>query len=694
MTVNTISIPVSAAGNGVTTNFPYSYRFLADADLVVLLVDATTGVQTAQTLTTHYTVSGAGAAGGGSVTFVTAPPTGTNVVIYEDPTITQAVHVVPNDALPVDTAIETPLDRLTLIAQRQAARIDRSVRLPEGDSGFAATDMMLPAKVVRASTYFAFDANGKPMAASAAQTGTPASAFAATLLDDTSASAALTTLGGVGEVATLSALKALTVANLTAGQLYATLGYTTIGDGGGALYRWNASDTGTDNGGTIIRPTSAPATGRWNLVYNGTINLKWFGATGDNSTDNATPFLNAWASGAKDFYLPPGTYKLSAESVVNLSGFRLVGGGMTSTIITLTSTSASKAILRWSSFVQGVIIEGVRFNLTGAGATQIGLRFAEARAVRISKCEFFGIGTTGDDTTAIQFDGTGTFTGDVTVNRCYITNHKIGVDLQGTCTTVRIVHSELFGTSGASTTKGIKIANTCIGVLIEGNTFQNWTRGVYSDGVYITQVGNYFETNTVNWEWVRGSGNARIWGAAIGEKLISGGTPVYPQNNVDNCIQVGAGATVYFDNAIVNAGVGFLERGRTVNMGEWTTPTYAAGDFTASASMTWTVDSGDVTTYEYTLVGKKMTVNWFLQTTTIGGSVDVQLKIKIPGGFTAAKRVAVPFWFGNSADGTGLAEVAAAGTVINLYRTFIASTNWTLGTNNVYVLGSITFEVQ
>src|SRR6185295_3701711 len=37
----------------------------------------------------------------------------------------------------------------------------------------------------------------------------------------------------------------------------------------------------------------------------------------------------------------------------------------------------------------------------------------------------------------------------------------------------------------------------------------------------------------------------------------------------------------------------------------WITPSYSGGNFTANGSMTWTVDSGDVTTYAYKLLESK-----------------------------------------------------------------------------------------
>lgn len=200
MTVNTTTNRVSYAGNGTTTAFAVPFPFLADADLVVIERTDSTGAEVTKTLITHYTVSGAGGTSG-TVTMLTAPATGVTLVIYRDPMLTQSVDLITNDPLPVETAVEQPLDRLTMIAQRNRDLVERSLRLPDSDTGFAAADMKLPAKVVRASKYLAFDAGGKPIAAAGALANVVVSAFMATVLDDVDAPAARTTLGAASLLA-------------------------------------------------------------------------------------------------------------------------------------------------------------------------------------------------------------------------------------------------------------------------------------------------------------------------------------------------------------------------------------------------------------------------------------------------------------------------------------------------------------
>jgi len=73
-------------------------------------------------------------------------------------------------------------------------------------------------------------------------------------------------------------------------------GYYTDGDGGGGeFYGVTGQPVGyfVDNGGTIIRPTGGNGSSAWIRIVDGLIDLKWFGAKGDGSTNDATAISNA-----------------------------------------------------------------------------------------------------------------------------------------------------------------------------------------------------------------------------------------------------------------------------------------------------------------------------------------------------------------------------------------------------------------
>ena len=71
MTVETTINRTAYLGNGSTTTFAVPFKFLEPEHLVVVLTTA--GADAPQTLDDDYAVTGAGAAGGGSVVFEGTP---------------------------------------------------------------------------------------------------------------------------------------------------------------------------------------------------------------------------------------------------------------------------------------------------------------------------------------------------------------------------------------------------------------------------------------------------------------------------------------------------------------------------------------------------------------------------------------------------------------------------------------------
>ena len=136
MTVSSDTNSVTYSGNGSTTVFAYTFKIFANSDLVVSLRNDTTGVSTTQTLTTDYTVSGAGTDSGGNVTFVTAPASGNTVKIERNLAFTQTTVYTENDAFPAKSH-EDALDRLTMLTQQNKDKID--AKAPKESPTFTGT---------------------------------------------------------------------------------------------------------------------------------------------------------------------------------------------------------------------------------------------------------------------------------------------------------------------------------------------------------------------------------------------------------------------------------------------------------------------------------------------------------------------------------------------------------------------------
>ncbi|MBC8337136.1 MAG: hypothetical protein H8E39_00455 [Alphaproteobacteria bacterium] len=156
--IGDISPRIQYTGDGTQTIFTYPFPVFADADMEVY------EDQTLKTLTTHYTVSGAGDSSGGSVTFVTAPANGATVTLKRQLAIQRTSDFQESGEFR-SKVINDELDTLTASLQQVDDEVSRSLRLSTTDTANALT---LPDKASRAGMYLGFDANGDPIATDAA----------------------------------------------------------------------------------------------------------------------------------------------------------------------------------------------------------------------------------------------------------------------------------------------------------------------------------------------------------------------------------------------------------------------------------------------------------------------------------------------------------------------------------------------
>jgi hypothetical protein len=157
MTISSTTVKNSYSGNSSTTVFAYTFKIFADSDIQVI-IRSSTGTETTKTITTHYTVSGAGDANGGSVTFLTAPVTGETVVLIRNVPQTQAIDYIANDPFPAETH-EEGLDRATMTIQQMQEEINRSIKLSKTNT-ITSTEFTVAA-ADRANKILAFDSTGE-----------------------------------------------------------------------------------------------------------------------------------------------------------------------------------------------------------------------------------------------------------------------------------------------------------------------------------------------------------------------------------------------------------------------------------------------------------------------------------------------------------------------------------------------------
>ena len=286
-------------GNGVSTTLAIDFPFHSVEDLIVIETIIATGAETTKVLNTDYTVGGAqDDAGhfpdGGEITFTTPPASTVRMVVYRDPPMLQGVVLQETGKIPVKAAIESPLDKLTMIDQRLSERIDRALRLSDGDS----LEMgRLPVKGVRASRYLGFDGDGNP-----------------TMMQ--------TPTGVVTSLAQLTeSLKAALPAAGAAGSLRKV----------------------TDDVRGVWMDTGA----QWIQITGHVANVKDFGAKGDDATDDTAAFVSAVAAlpTGGTLYIPPGVYRIDGGNVTIPSYVSVLGAGIGVSILKNTNVAGADLLL-------------------------------------------------------------------------------------------------------------------------------------------------------------------------------------------------------------------------------------------------------------------------------------------------------------------------------------------------------------
>jgi hypothetical protein len=189
MTINTTTFRADYAGNGVTDQFPVPFIFFGLDELQVIERDQATGIETILVRGSHYNVAG-GDGTIGTVTATPAPAAGKQWTIRRNTATLQQIDFNRNDPFPSDS-VERGLDRATAIVQEALGLNERTLRVPTTDPE---AGLVLPASVARANKLLGFDAAGAPIASPGTPGTVPVTAYTTTLLDDSTALAARTTL--------------------------------------------------------------------------------------------------------------------------------------------------------------------------------------------------------------------------------------------------------------------------------------------------------------------------------------------------------------------------------------------------------------------------------------------------------------------------------------------------------------------
>jgi hypothetical protein len=464
----------------------------------------------------------------------------------------------------------------------------------------------------------------------------------------------------------------------------------------------NAADAGSLSYVQTTAESEARVTPANNNYPSG--DVRRYGADPSGRMDSSTAWAQAVACNDHVFDGSPGggTYLFASEVVIErypvlISGaVKNIGNGSGGTRITLgAGAGRGKAIFRTKAFASGLRIEKLQFDWQSHDSSQIGFHAGgDLRASSILDCSFVNtIGASNSSVIGIQLDGGEIFTGAVTIRDCYMAGLHIGISLLGHCTTVRIRDNELYGNiPGAA--RGVNIANKCGGVTLFGNTFEGWATGIYSEGSGVIQLGNYFEGNaSASFQWVRGVGNERIWNMSVADIFISGGPPIFPFNNIDACMVLSGPGYASLDNMSLATSRGFNEVGRTQNEGYFATPSFDPRHFTTDGPMRWRVTPQNIETYQASVVGGTISINFVISDSKTEGTGSAALKIAIPGGHKPVARVRTPCVVENGgAPGIGICEVVPGDANVYVYADQTAKASWT-PSGRTGASGSITFRI-
>ena len=159
MTISSTTVKNSYSGNGTLDTFNYTFKIFANTDIQVIIRDAN-ATETVKTLTTHYTVTGAGSGSGGTVVFTSGNiPTNTETVVLRRALPqTQSIDYIANDAFPAESH-EEGLDRSMMAIQQLQEEVNRSIKLSRTNT-MNTTEFAI-GSTDRAGKIFGFDSSGE-----------------------------------------------------------------------------------------------------------------------------------------------------------------------------------------------------------------------------------------------------------------------------------------------------------------------------------------------------------------------------------------------------------------------------------------------------------------------------------------------------------------------------------------------------
>lgn len=337
--------------DGHTTQFNISFQYLEDLDIVVELLNLSTGDTIQLIQNSDYTVTDGtppaddGTLPGGTVTILPNAqgiangsgqiPAGYTLTVTRDVALNQEQSYPESGVFP-SAATEQALDRLTIISQQQQNTLNNTIQFPSTDNG---TTTVLPSAATRASKYLSFTTSG-----------------------DVTVSA-----GTIGGVTTFAATSPLSVTSST-GAVTVFLGTVGVANGGTGQTSLTANNLLTGNGTSAISSIAPGAVGSC-LVSNGSLWSASSCSGTSNMTLGTTTTANPAISGAPN----SGLYATSTTNIgIEFNGTKTLDmGTVTSAVDYVTITSGKSGTVPVIAVNGSTANQGINLTATGTGQVQI-----------------------------------------------------------------------------------------------------------------------------------------------------------------------------------------------------------------------------------------------------------------------------------------------------------------------------------
>lgn len=362
MTLSTTTNRVSFNGDGSTTEFPFSFKFLDKDDIAVVLRDSS-GNETTLTRTTHYTLTDPGDSG--TVTMLTAPASGQTLIVYREVDLTQGYDPVEGGSFPVDPA-EAAWDKAMMALQQLEENLGRALQLPISSQY---SNLKLPDPSALKLMRWNSGANALENVNVESLGALSVTDFIKTLLDDPDQRSARVTLGDFEYLADATETDQGAIGNgrsikdlvdLIGTSKFAVIKLTHSGTGDKTIYTLNTSEmipsnimliiehgAFLDGAGTLtikgpFKAGNYKCFGSSNIISGiNRLNANWFGFLPfESGANNATNWalINTAANYTAGVYIPKGTYTYTGTFDFSKCKW-LSGDGSELTIIDITPSS-------------------------------------------------------------------------------------------------------------------------------------------------------------------------------------------------------------------------------------------------------------------------------------------------------------------------------------------------------------------